>query len=208
MSEKVTVAARPCGSCPYRRDVPSGVWAAHEYDKLVDYDQPTWAQPPILFMCHQRDGCVCAGWLACHGGELLALRIGVFSGAVQPALFEYTTDVPVFASGAAAAAHGKRDVKRPNAQAQKLVAKLGRLTAPALALALLIFAGAADAQTVYGRDGRVQSRSHTFSDGSTMTQDGNGRAWGTTTTAPTTGTVTAYGRDGRRAATIEQERRR
>jgi hypothetical protein len=71
----------------------------------------------------------------------------------------------------------------------------------ALALAALL-SPPAEAQTVYGRDGRVLSRTETFSDGTTMTQDGRGRAWGTTTTSPTTGAVTVYGRDGRKAAEI------
>lgn len=26
---------RPCRSCPYRRDCPSGVWAAETYDRAV-----------------------------------------------------------------------------------------------------------------------------------------------------------------------------
>jgi hypothetical protein len=120
--DTVTVAKRPCGSCPYRRDVPSGVWAESEYDKLPDYDAPTWSQPLGLFMCHQRDGCLCAGWLACHGRELLAVRLA--RDTVDPAVHGYTTDVPVFASGAEAAAHGKRGIDRPDPKAKKLVAKL------------------------------------------------------------------------------------
>lgn len=46
-------APSPCSSCPYRRDVPSGLWGANEYAKLRDYDNPTWAQPPGIFQCHQ-----------------------------------------------------------------------------------------------------------------------------------------------------------
>ena len=38
-------AKNPCGSCPYRKDVPSGVWAVSEYLKLVEYDRPTGEQP-------------------------------------------------------------------------------------------------------------------------------------------------------------------
>lgn len=26
----------PCETCPYRRDVPSGVWSADEYRKLIE----------------------------------------------------------------------------------------------------------------------------------------------------------------------------
>ena len=33
---KQEVRSQPCSSCPYRKDVPSGVWAHHEYEKLRD----------------------------------------------------------------------------------------------------------------------------------------------------------------------------
>jgi hypothetical protein len=46
-------ASNPCGSCPYRRDVPSGVWDAAEYEKLPRYDGPMADQPARLFLCHQ-----------------------------------------------------------------------------------------------------------------------------------------------------------
>ena len=47
-------AKSPCGSCPYRQDVPSGVWAASEYEKLPAYDAPeTFMQPPGLFIREQ-----------------------------------------------------------------------------------------------------------------------------------------------------------
>jgi hypothetical protein len=122
----VTAAARvPCGSCPYRRDVPSGIWSQHEYDKLPSYDGPTWGQSPKLFMCHQRDGNLCAGWLACHGPqELLALRF--HNPDIDPAIYAYKTDVPVFRSGAAARAHGLREIKEPGETAQKMMAGLVR----------------------------------------------------------------------------------
>lgn len=114
----------PCGSCPYRKDVPSGVWSKHEYDKLPGYDGPTWMQHPVLFMCHQRDGHLCGGWLACHGPqELLALR---FPQPLDPSVFDYQTDVPVFASGAAAREHGIKDIDNPGQAAKKMVAGLMR----------------------------------------------------------------------------------
>jgi hypothetical protein len=114
----------PCGSCPYRRDVPSGVWERSEYDKLPGYDGPTWAQSPAVFMCHQKDGCLCGGWLACHGPqELLALRL---PRDIDRSVYEYETDVPVFASGAAARAHGIREVRSPNAKAAKMIGGLLR----------------------------------------------------------------------------------
>lgn len=114
----------PCGSCPYRRDVPSGIWHKSEYDKLPQYDGPTWGQSPAAFLCHQKDGNLCGGWLACHGaGELLALR---FPGACDPSAFEYVTTVPVFASGAEARAHGLHDIKAPGVKAHKMMAGIVR----------------------------------------------------------------------------------
>lgn len=122
MTEKAKAPPVPCGSCPYRMDVPSGIWAKEEYDKLPGYDGETWEQDPKAFMCHQRDGCLCGGWLACHGPrELLALRL---DRNIDPSVLDYKTTVPVFASGAAARAHGIKDIKRPKAKARKMVAGL------------------------------------------------------------------------------------
>ena len=119
---QLTAAKNPCGSCPYRRDVPSGVWERDEYDKLPKYDGQTWEQSPAVFMCHQRDGNLCAGWLACHDPRhLLALRM---TRNVDPAMFEYTTTTPVFKSGTEARAHGLTEVKRPGKRAVRLISKL------------------------------------------------------------------------------------
>lgn len=128
MKEKLKAPKVPCGSCPYRRDVPSGIWARSEYDKLPAYDGPTWAQHHGVFMCHQNDGRLCGGWLACHDPqELLALRIADrVNNNVDPAVFDYTTDVPVFASGAEARAHGIKGIRRPGKRARKMVAGLLR----------------------------------------------------------------------------------
>ncbi len=121
----VGVARVPCGSCPYRRDVPSGIWAKEEYNKLPAYDGPTWRQSTALFVCHQRDGNLCAGWLACHDPqELLALRLHYRE--IEPAVYDYETEVPVFASGADACEHGLRKIKSPGKNARRMIAGLVR----------------------------------------------------------------------------------
>lgn len=130
-------APSPCTSCPYRTDVPSGIWDASEYEKLPLYDAETMYQPPAVFQCHQtkRDGrlCrICAGWAGCHDrNELLALRIAVSSGAISPethqATIEYRSPVPLFASGAEAAAHGMRDIENPSEAAARAVSKILRV---------------------------------------------------------------------------------
>ena len=116
-------AKKPCGSCPYRRDVPSGIWHRHEYEKLLQYDGETWQQAPAIFMRHQNDGHLCSGWLACHDTHhLLALRIN----KVDPSAFGYTSEVPLFGSVREAHDHGVRDIPEPGARANRMMAGLLR----------------------------------------------------------------------------------
>lgn len=128
-------APRPCESCPYRCDVPSGVWAAEEYRRLPLYDGAVWRQLPGLFMCHQADGRLCGGWVGCHGGyELLAVRLaalrGELSGDDLSAALDYRSPVPLFASGGQAARHGLADVESPGLAARVLIARLARKLQP------------------------------------------------------------------------------
>ena len=119
MSDLPKPAPKPCGSCPYRCDVPSGIWERHEYEKLPQYDGPTWGQNVALFMCHQRDGNLCSGWLACHDPqELLALR---FPGRVDESAYSYKTK-SLFASGREAHDHGVRDLTALGDKAAKMMA--------------------------------------------------------------------------------------
>jgi hypothetical protein len=125
------VRKTPCASCPYRRDVPSGVWAADEYDVLPDYDGPPVLQAASehgmnLFGCHQADGKLCAGWVGHREdpGDLLAVRLGVVRGQVDPSALDYRTDVPLFTSGAEAAEHGKLELEYPSPEAMETVTKI------------------------------------------------------------------------------------
>lgn len=125
----LTCAKSPCKSCPYRRDVPSGVWAKEEYDKLPAYDGEIIDQLRKeaygRFDCHQRDGHLCAGWVAAHGaGELLALRMQ--ANKIDPSVWSYRSPVPVFSSGKEAAEHGKRDLDNPTARSKRMVKSLLR----------------------------------------------------------------------------------
>ncbi len=121
----------PCSACPYRCDVPSGIWTEEEYAKLRDYDEPTGSQPYSAFACHATHEKICSGWAHVHtnrGNEydLLALRlIGVDPPTKQ-------TKIPLFASGNEAADHGERDIDNPSPEAkefaQRLLRKYPRLT--------------------------------------------------------------------------------
>ncbi|OZB84383.1 DUF6283 family protein [Microbacterium sp. 13-71-7] len=127
-SEQDEPRRRPCASCPYRRDVPSGVWHPDEYAKLALYDGETHEQPVAVFHCHQGSGDVCAGWLGHRDPlDLLAVRIGFSEGRLSAACLEYSTTVPLFESGTAAAEHGTREVEHPSPEAVEVIRKVIRV---------------------------------------------------------------------------------
>jgi hypothetical protein len=88
--------------------VPSGVWAADEYDLLRRWDGDLAFQSPSTFGCHQADGSLCAGWVGHRDAptELLAIRLGIAHEVIAPEVADYRTDVSLFSSGAQAAEHG------------------------------------------------------------------------------------------------------
>lgn len=130
MTEALRCAKAPCKSCPYRKDVPSGVWSAIEYNKLPEYDGSILDQVMTpnhraggIFMCHQNDVSICAGWVGTHGaGNLLALR--VTRNLIDPSVWSYESPVPLFASGAQAAEHGKKSIRRPSERSKRMVKTL------------------------------------------------------------------------------------
>lgn len=135
MSAVQRPAPAPCGSCPYRLDVPTGVWSEEEYAKLPDYDRPTGEQPAAVFLCHQQDGRLCAGWVGCHDmEESLGLRLVRAMGAISDedyeAALDYSTSVGLFASGAEAAAHGRAEIEAPSKRAALTIQKLMRRAEP------------------------------------------------------------------------------
>lgn len=116
------IRKEPCSSCPYRCDVPSGVWAENEYEKLRRYDEPTYAQPREAFACHATPEHLCHGWAVVHGWELLALRLLGTRGPVElPEPF-----VALFRSGNEAADHGMADIEAPAEDAVVLQERLLR----------------------------------------------------------------------------------
>lgn len=124
----IRINRAPCTSCPYRKDVPSGIWVDEEYDKILPYDNETFAQPPRVFMCHQNDGALCRGWLDCHGPDLLGMRLSCSMGEVDPKELIQALDdgpaVPVFETAADAAKHGRKSIKRPGRKAKLLMDKI------------------------------------------------------------------------------------
>lgn len=126
MTETVHPRKTPCASCPYRRSVASGIWSSDEYSKLERYDGDIPDQTAMgVFLCHQQDGCVCAGWLGHRDPtELLAVRLAFASGHLAADSLEYSTTVPLFSSGREAAEHGMAEYTAPGKKAVATIEKL------------------------------------------------------------------------------------
>lgn len=117
------LAGAPCTSCPYRRDVPSGVWTREEYEKLPRYDAAeTFMQPTQAFHCHKGTGDLCAGWVGCHDMDnSLGLRMAFLYDHIDEqtveAALDYVSPVPLFSSGQEACEHGLTDLAHPSERA-------------------------------------------------------------------------------------------
>lgn len=104
----VRACARPCRSCPWRRDNVG----RFRYPNLADYTAgtipgvPCFGRPVAgdpaapfgtLFACHhlaETDTHLCAGWLAAHGADHPAVRLGVTLGLIDPAALRADDDWP------------------------------------------------------------------------------------------------------------------
>lgn len=88
-----TLPTTPCASCPYRRDVPVGVWHAENFERLLRADRD-----PIdghTFGCHLNDGTLCRGWLLDQRGrDVPSIRLRLFLHRHDPdrAMLERVTD--------------------------------------------------------------------------------------------------------------------
>jgi hypothetical protein len=129
MSGKLDVRPEPCATCPYRRSVPAGVWAAGEYAKLEEYDGSTAEQAMAgaagVFYCHSGPDLVCAGWAHVAGDQhSFALRLAAARGHDVMPVVSYRTDVPLFGSGHEAAEHGRSGIENPSEEARRAVEKV------------------------------------------------------------------------------------
>jgi hypothetical protein len=120
----VTIRKEPCISCPYRRDVPSGLWSAEEYDKLPPYDEDLISQPIGVFVCHATPEHLCHGWAVVGGWDKLALRI---YDAGHPDMGDIPEPiVPLFKTHQEAADHGRAEIDAPSRDARAHVSRLLR----------------------------------------------------------------------------------
>lgn len=115
----MNVDKKPCVSCPYRVDVPSGVWSKSEYEKLRGYDGETWETDRASFLCHNtstvgaENDTLCRGWLTTHP-ESLAVRFLMLEHKVTVEQIDADPGVPLHASGNEAADFGERDIDNPS----------------------------------------------------------------------------------------------
>lgn len=123
----LNVLNSPCSSCPYRKDIPTGVWHASEYEKLRLYDDTAQNQAFIPFHCHQEPEIgkptLCRGWLSVHC-ESAAVRILGMQGNVTEEQVYAEVKEPLYKSGNEAADAGLKGIKRPSKKARKIVERL------------------------------------------------------------------------------------
>ncbi|MFF5639532.1 DUF6283 family protein [Streptomyces sp. NPDC012825] len=75
---------------------------------------------------------ICGGWTGCHDrDQLLALRVALADSQITvetaEAIRDYTSPMPLFESGAEAAAHGMRDILAPDPEARRTMNKIVRV---------------------------------------------------------------------------------
>lgn len=137
MADPVPCLPSPCASCPYRKDHPSGVWDASEYDKLTVFDDDEFVEAlqddrfsegvPSLFLCHQTNATqretICRGWLTVHQ-ESIVVRIALMRGLVDPEVVYAPSKVDLYASGTEAAAAGMAAIESPSPAALKMIERV------------------------------------------------------------------------------------
>lgn len=86
----------PCGSCPYRKDAPLGLWHPAEFDNLARTERDQFG---AVFACHgtakKPTRSVCAGWLLAQreaGVPSIALRMRLMRDPRAVQAMEAVTD--------------------------------------------------------------------------------------------------------------------
>ena len=125
---KYRINPNPCETCPYRKDTPSGIWAAEEYRKLPQYD--IQFAMPGTFLCHngapkpEDNRTLCRGWVEVHDQNLNVRLACAQTEWTEESL--KPTKVPLYKSGEEAARAGMRRIKNPSVAARLKVIKLKR----------------------------------------------------------------------------------
>ena len=85
---------RPCAECPWRKDVPTGHFAAERFKALAEtaYDLST-----RIFACHksaEEHPTICAGFLSRGADHNLTVRVAYGRGELKQA--DRTGDLPLY----------------------------------------------------------------------------------------------------------------
>jgi len=124
VDEPLHVPDQACASCPYRRDTPSGIWQAEEYEKLRAFDQEvTQLEDPLsVFLCHQSEvtgrETICRGWLSVHRDSI--------AGAVRCDQVPREAEPLYYATGTEACEAGLAGVEQPSREARHKTETLER----------------------------------------------------------------------------------
>lgn len=118
--EKLKCNPNPCSTCPYRRDVPSGIWDREEYEKLPQWDHEMAFAG--TFLCHTDPAAICRGWMEVHERNM-SVRLAMFRVEWTEANRK-PTKIPLYRSGLAAMRAGLRALARPSGDAKKAITSI------------------------------------------------------------------------------------
>ncbi|MGH3734203.1 MAG: DUF6283 family protein [Micromonosporaceae bacterium] len=122
MGEVGPPTPHPCETCPYRKDAPSGVWAAEEYERLRSYDaQPIFSRRRSVNATNTtraagghgsaQAGPVATTVITCWGYESLFCAARWTPRASRPRWTPVSR--ALFGSSAEAADHGEAAIRAP-----------------------------------------------------------------------------------------------
>lgn len=80
----LTAPNRPCGNCPWRRDVAPGEFSAERYKVLA---ASAYDLSPVIFQCHKSTDekpVACAGFLSRGANHNLSVRLAYSTGRLEP----------------------------------------------------------------------------------------------------------------------------
>lgn len=90
---------KPCGSCPYRTDVPTAHWAREEFADLLKTERDPLGR---VYGCHKKNGSICVGWLMNQDGRgfpSIALRMALSAhGVTREYLDRLKSPAPLYES--------------------------------------------------------------------------------------------------------------
>ncbi len=87
-TKKLFEQSSPCKSCPYRKDAKLAHWSIEEFEGVLANERD---QIGAVYLCHQKNGSACIGWLMNQmerGLPSIALRLSLIKHKIKGDYFD------------------------------------------------------------------------------------------------------------------------